>query len=281
VLALAAAILVAVAIAALSLVVGRVFRQAFDRYREKYAARSARELSDMFLFVDAGAILALDASGMVVGFLVGLLVQGWVVGILLALAGFFAPQLGIHFKKKRRLQLFERQLVDALQAMSNALRAGLTFQQAAEQLGRDAPAPLGQEFSLMTREVRLGVALDDAMVKMAARVGSEDLEIVVTATSIARQLGGNLGEILETLAATIRERFRLEGKIKALTAQGKLQGIVVAAMPVGLGIVLNAMRPDLTGPMLAHPFGWALVAAVAILETIGVLIIRKIVNVDV
>jgi len=104
---------------------------------------------------------------------------------------------------------------------------------------------------------------------------------VVTSTIIARQLGGNMAEMFDTIAATIRERFRLEGKIKALTSQGKLQGWVVAAMPLALGLVLNWMRPDLMQPMFEHWFGYVLVGLIALMEFLGVLIIRKIVNIDV
>src|SRR5690606_16644859 len=120
-------------------------------------------------------------------------------------------------------------------------------------------APLSQEFGLFVKEVKLGVPLEEALVNMARRVGSDDLDLVVTSTNIARQLGGNMAEMFETISATIRERFRLEGKIDALTSQGKLQGWIVASMPLLLGMVLDKMRPDLTEPMFNHLFGMVLV----------------------
>ncbi len=131
------------------------------------------------------------------------------------------------------------------------------------------------------KEVKLGVPLEEALVNMAKRVGCDDLELVVMSTNIARQLGGNMAEMFETLSTTIRERFRLEGKIDALTAQGKLQGWVVAAMPLVLGMVLNYMRPDLMQPMLDHIFGYILVAVIVVMEILGILIIRRIVNIDI
>jgi tight adherence protein B len=187
----------------------------------------------------------------------------------------------VRFFKSRRLKKFNIQLVDSLQAMSNAFKAGLSFPQAMEHVSMDAPSPLHQEFSLFVREIKLGVSLDDALLNMASRVKCEDLDLVVTSTVIARQLGGNMAEMFDTIAATIRERFRLEGKIKALTSQGKLQGWVVAAMPLALGLVLNWMRPDLMQPMFEHWFGYVLVGLIALMEFLGVLIIRKIVNIDV
>src|SRR5262249_29248151 len=163
-------------------------------------------------------------------------------------------------------RLFNAQLTDALQQMSNALRAGLTFQQAMDQVGRESSAPLRQEFGLFTKEVKLGVPVEEALVNMAARVGSEDLELVATSTNIARQLGGNMAEMFETIAATIRERFRLEGKINALTSQGKLQGWIVSLMPLAIGLVLNARNPELMEPMFDTAFGYIVVSGIIALE---------------
>jgi tight adherence protein B len=171
--------------------------------------------------------------------------------------------------------------VDALQAMANAFKAGLTFPQAIEHVAREGMPPLSQEFGLFVKEVKLGVPLEEALVNMAKRVGSDDLELVVVSTNIARQLGGNMAEMFETISSTIRERFRLEGKIDALTSQGKMQGWIVASMPLLLGLVLNQMRPDLMGPMLDHMFGYILVAVIAVMEALGIFIIRRIVNIDV
>ena len=116
---------------------------------------------------------------------------------------------------------------------------------------------------------------------MAGRVGSEDLELVVTSTNIARTLGGNMAEMFETTAATIRERFRLEGKIKSLTSQGKLQGVIVAALPLGVGFAFNGVRPDLVQPMFDGWYGYVLVGIILVLEAIGFVLIRKIVTIDV
>ena len=129
--------------------------------------------------------------------------------------------------------------------------------------------------------MKLGVPLEEALINMAKRVGSDDLELVVVSTNIARQLGGNMAEMFETISTVIRERFRLEGKIDALTSQGKLQGWIVASMPAVLGMVLNSMRPDLMEPMMDHLFGYILVTVIAIMEMLGILIIRRIVNIDI
>jgi tight adherence protein B len=153
--------------------------------------------------------------------------------------------------------------------------------QAFEGVVRDCPVPLSQEFGLMMKEIKLGVQLEDAMTNMAGRVECDDLDLMVTSTNISRTLGGNMAEMFETLAATIRERFRIEGRIKALTAQGKLQGWIVASLPLALWVVMDYIRPDLMAPMLKHWFGYMVIGVILFMEAIGIFLIRRIVNVDV
>ncbi len=265
----------------LALVVLGVLSKAYEQYQERYIVKSMNDLSDMFLFIDPRQMLVLNIASM---FLLGIfsyLLINPLVAIGATIFGFFLPMLTVKHYRKRRIMRFNAQLVDALQAMSNAFKAGLTFQQSVEQISKDAMPPLQQEFGLFVKEAKLGVPLEEALNNMSKRVGSDDLELVSTATNISRQLGGNMAEMYETLSSTIRERFRLEGKIDALTAQGKLQGWVVAAMPALLGVVLNYMRPDLMQPMLDHIFGYVLVLAIIVMEIIGVLIIRRITNIDI
>lgn len=264
-----------------ALLVMNVFNKAFERYQEKYVVKSMGDLSDMFVFIDSRQLLILNLSVMALFLLIGLFFLGWFFTIILGVLGFFLPLLLVKFFRKRRLKKFNIQLVDSLQAMSNAFKAGLSFPQAMEHVSLDSEAPLSQEFALFVREIKLGVSLDDALKNMAERVKCEDLDLVVVSTSIARQLGGNMAEMFDTIAATIRERFRLEGKIRALTSQGKMQGWVVASMPLALGLVLNWMRPDLMQPMFEHWFGYVLVLVILFLEFLGVILIRKIVNINV
>ena len=265
----------------LSIVILGVLSKAFEQYQERYIVKSMNDLSDMFLFIDPRQMLVLNIASMCLLGILSYLIINPLVSIGATIFGFFLPMLLVKHYRKRRIERFNTQLVDALQAMANAFKAGLTFQQAIEHVSKDAEAPLQQEFGLFVKEAKLGVPLEEALINMARRVGSEDLDLVTTATNISRQLGGNMAEMFETLSSTIRERFRLEGKISALTAQGKLQGWVVAAMPLVLGIVLNYMRPDLMQPMLDHIFGYILVTAIIIMEAMGILVIRRITNIDI
>jgi tight adherence protein B len=196
-------------------------------------------------------------------------------------SGFFLPTLLVRFLRRRRIRKFDTQLVDALQSMANAFKAGLTFPQAIEHVAREAMPPLSQELGLFVKELKLGVPIEEGLVGLGRRVGSDDLELMVVSTNVARQLGGNLAEMFETIAATIRERLRLEGKIDAITSQGRLQGWIVSAIPLLMGLVLNQMRPDLMAPMLNHVFGYVLVALIAIMEILGIFIIRRIVDIDI
>jgi tight adherence protein B len=265
----------------LTLAVLGVLSRAWARYQERYLVRSINDLGDMFLFVEPGQIVLLNIAAMILLAAFGYWLGGPLLAGLLGAAGFFSPLGAVKVYRARRLQRFNLQLTDALQQMANALRAGLTFAQAVEQVGKEAAPPLRQEFGLYVKEVKLGVPIDEALVNMAARVGSEDLELVATSSNIARGLGGNMAEMFETIAATIRERFRLEGKIASLTSQGKMQGLIVSALPLVIGLFLGWYRPDLMEPMFERSFGYILVSAVVLLETIGFLFIRRIVSIDV
>lgn len=265
----------------LALVVMGVLRKANDAYQQRYVVKSMNDLSDMFLFIDPRQMLILNIASMISLGLFSYLVINPLVGIGAFIFGFFLPMVTVNYFRRRRVRRFNAQLVDALQSMANAFKAGLTFQQSVEQISKDALVPLQQEFGLLVKELKLGVPLDEALTNLSRRVGSEDMDLVATSTNISRQLGGNMAEMYETLSATIRERMRLEGKIDALTAQGKLQGWVVSAMPLILGVVLNYMRPDLMQPMLKHLFGYVLVFAIILMEIMGVLLIRRITNIDI
>lgn len=263
------------------LVIAGVLSKAYEQYQERYVVRSMSVLSDMFLFIDPRQMLVLNVASMCLLGMLAYVMLNPLVAVAALIFGFYLPMLLVRYYRKRRIKLFNTQLVDALQAMANAFKAGLTFPQAIEHVSREAMPPLAQEFTLFVREVKLGVQLEEALVNMSKRVGSDDLELVVVSTNIARQLGGNMAEMFETISSTIRERFRLEGKIDALTSQGRLQGWVVAAMPAALGLLLNIMRPDLMQPMLNHLFGYVLVFVIMVMEVLGILIIRRIVNIDI
>lgn len=258
-----------------------VLRKAFSQYERKYVVRSVRDLSAMFLFIEPRHVLRLNLCALLALAAAAYWLAGALCAAAAAVAGFFAPAALVRLLRRRRVGRFNAQLAEALQQMANALRAGFTLQQVIVQIGREAGAPLRHEFGLFTKEVKLGLPVDDALAAMAGRVGSEDLELLATSTAIARQLGGNLAELFEGIAATIRERFRLEGRIAALTSQGKLQGVIVASLPLFVAAFLQSYRPDLLAPMFESGYGYALVAAIVLLQAAGFVLIRRLVGIDI
>ncbi|MEC7750854.1 MAG: type II secretion system F family protein [Myxococcota bacterium] len=274
-----AALIAAFATAILGYAAALAMGKALRRQRTRYTEDRVRRQDAVLFLTPSQRILLNLASGLAFGVL-GTLILGLAAGVILSVVGLFAPGLYIRQAAERRLELFNEQLVDALHAMSAAFRAGLSFPQALESVAEESDPPLSHEFRIVVRELRVGREIPDALANAAQRTGSEDMGLVATTTAVAQGLGGNMAEMLESIARTTEARFRIEGKIRALTAQGKLQGWVVACMPLILGLIFNWMRPDLMGPMMSHPFGWALVAGIIALEIGGIYLIRRIVAIE-
>lgn len=264
-----------------ALVILSVVGKGLDQYEQRYLTQGSQDLTEMFLFFSSRQILLLTLAAAALLGVLGFVIFNWFVALGAGLAGFLVPFYGIKKLRERRIQKFEQQMVDSLVQMSAAFRAGLTLAQAMENIANEMPAPLSQEYKLFLKEVKLGVLQEEALQNMADRVGSNDLQLVVTATNVSKQLGGNMAEMYDIISATIRERFRLEGRIRSLTAQGKLQGWVVGSMPLILGLVLNFMRPDLMEPMLKSTFGYVLIGLILVMELVGIWLIRRIVAIDV
>lgn len=269
------------AVGIIALVILNVLNKGLAEYEKRYLQQSSDTLTEMFIFVDGRQILLITILVSIVFGLIGLLLFNWYVAVLFVFVGFILPFTFIKKLRERRIRQFDEQLVDSLVQMSAAFRAGLTLNQAAQSVSEEMPKPLSQEFTLYLKEVKLGVQVEEALSNMATRVGSENLLLVVTATNVSRKLGGNLAEMFDTISTTIRERFQIEGRVRALTAMGKMQGWVVGAMPLVMGVLFNFMRPDLMGPMLKHNFGVGLILAIIVMEVLGMLMIRKIIDIDV
>ncbi len=204
------------------------------------------------------------------------------------LVGFLLPRFWLNRRKNGRLNAFNKQLPDTITLIANALRAGSSFLQAIELVVRESRPPISVEFSRVIREVNLGLPFEQALENMVRRVRSDDLELMATAISIQHQVGGNLAEILDSIAYTIRERIRIKGEIRTLTAQQRLSGYVVGFLPIGLAGFLFIAAPGFMDPMFANPPAIAgLPAGVVILlfggfmMFIGFMLIRRIVDIEV
>jgi len=181
----------------------------------------------------------------------------------------------------RYARKFDEQLTDALGTMSNALRAGFSISQAFESVAEADLHPISDEFALLLQQLRVGMSFDDALASLENRIGSDDLSLVVTAIDIARKTGGNLTEIFDRISETIRSRMRIERKVRTLTAQGRLQGLIVSLMPFLLCIVMTVMKPGLMIPFLTSLHGICCLAVASVMVLAGWIVIRKIVTIKV
>lgn len=257
-------------------------RLALARWRQQFTETARVSMADMFLFLDPGSLFRLNLIAFVVlPLLVWLFSESPLLAALAALAGAFAPRISWRLLRRRRMDRLVLQLPDGLTMMSGAMRAGAGLQAALDLVVKEMPAPLSQEFSVLLREQRLGLPLEESLRGMGERLQLEDVSLFVSALTIAKEVGGNLSEILERLAATLRAKAVMEGKIKALTSQGKLQGMVVGALPIFLAAILYSMEPVAMRPLFTTAYGWATMAVIGVLLLLGAVFIRKIVSIDV
>lgn len=270
----------------------RSFSEGALSYAGEYSNATARQFEDMFLFIPPRRILEASWTLATIAFILFsallfdptkplMLAIGLSLGIVAAIGAFQLPGQFLIMLKERRKRKFNEQLVEALGQMSNALKAGFSITQAFESVVQNSQNPIAQEFEVFLQQQRVGVSFSEALTALDRRVGSEDLNLVCAAMEIARRTGGNLTEIFDKISLTIRERMRIERRVMTLTAQGRMQGIIVGAMPIVVGFGMATLRPEIMLPYLRSPQGLAGVAAVIILVTLGALVIRKIVKVDV
>jgi tight adherence protein B len=195
--------------------------------------------------------------------------------------GFFATGFWLKRRKTSRLHKMESQLVDVLQMLSSGLRAGFGMLQALEAAAEQSPAPLSIELRRTLRDTAMGASVEQALTALNDRVGSPDFDIVITAIMIQRSVGGNLAEILDNVAHTMRERERIRGEIRTLTSQQRLTGYVIGGVPVGLLVVFMVISPEFTGRMFTEPLGQMMLAGAGVSELMGFFVIQKIVNIEV
>lgn len=195
--------------------------------------------------------------------------------------GFFAPRIVVGARKSKRLKEFNDMLGDALNLMVNSLRAGYSTMQAMEVISKEMPIPISEEFGRVVLELQLGVTFDVAMNNLLRRVPSGDMDLVVTAMNVQREVGGNLAEVLDSISFTIRERVRIKGEIKVMTSQGRITGYLVTALPFILTILISLINPEFMGKMFTDPCGWILIGISLFLIMIGYFAINAIVNIEV
>lgn len=213
------------------------------------------------------------------GLLFMLIFKNQLIAPMLMIIGAVAPIMYMKSKQKKRRDMFESQLSDALMIASNCLKSGLTFNQAMDTISSECDDPIKSEFKRTVNEITFGSSQDEALEAMAKRVKSEDFDLVVSAVSIQRQTGGNLSEILDTIAGTIRERYKIRGEIKTMTGQGRVSGIIIGALPVALLLVMSLINKDLIMTLFTTRIGNILLLVSVGLEALGAFAINKIVTI--
>lgn len=254
----------------------------FARYRKVFTERAGFSLRELFLFVEPGKLFLLNLALML---LMAVLVFALTASVSVALPASalaaLLPRFILRRLMERRRTLLEQQLPDALLMLAGAMKAGVSLTQAVAQLVAESLPPLSQEFDLALREQRLGVSLDQALENLLKRVPLQSVTLAVSAMRIATDTGGQLAETLERTSQTLRNKLAMEGKIRALTSQGKMQAWVVGSLPLFLMFILTKMEPVTMGLLFTTQVGWATLVVVALLEFFGVLMIRRIVAIDV
>jgi tight adherence protein B len=206
---------------------------------------------------------------------------GYIAAVVALVVGYNLPKWYLKRRRNGRVNKLNAQLPEALTIISNSLKAGFGMLQALNGAADQLEHPIATELSRTIHEMNIGSSAEVALLALSDRAGSYDLDIVVTAILVQRTVGGNLGEILDTVAETMRERIRIRGEIQTLTAQQKLTGLVIGALPVGVGVLFQFMSPEYISPLFHTLVGKGMLGVALVLETVGLLIIQRILNIEV
>jgi tight adherence protein B len=247
----------------------------FSETTEKILLEAGSKLRPEEFF--AARLLTAAASGIFTLFL-GL---PWYLVIIVVLIGFAIPKLSIKRKRKKRLALVNYQLIEVLGMMANSMRAGFSFMQAMQLVGKEMPDPLGPEFERLVRQAGLGIPLEEALEELVERLPNKELEVVVRGILAQRRSGGNLAQLLETMEETIRGRVRILEELNTLTAQGRMSSWIITLLPVGLGLYLALVNREYFAPMLEHPLGWTMLFSASVSIIVGWVVIQKIIRIEV
>ena len=204
-----------------------------------------------------------------------------IFAIVGGIIGWILPSFYLKMKIKKRIKFLNDQLNDAIVLISNSLKAGYSFFQAVDIVAKEMTGPIAEEFSQLQKEVNFGTTTEKALENLVTRVTSDDLELVVTAVLIQRQVGGNLSEVLDNISTTIRERIRIKNEVKTVTAQGRVSGMIIAAMPPILGLILFFINKSHIMVLFTEPIGLAILGFSVFMEIIGIYFISRIVSIEV
>ncbi len=255
---------------------------AYNTYEQKFTEDTESNFERLFLFVDYRKVFLTN-----VALLIAIPAAAyWVTGTFFFAIGSFVvvlllPKLLVKMLHARRRKQIAEALPDALAQIAGSMRSGAGFTSAISTMVKESRGPLSQELGLLLKEQKMGISSQESLENLAERVDLEDIDLLVTAALISREVGGNLAETLERLSLTLRRKLEMEGKIRALTSQGKLQGWVVGLLPFGIIIALIQIEPEGILPIFSTYLGWGFLTAILLLQLMGATMIRKIVSIDV
>ena len=247
-----------------------------------FAAALQTDLARANLKLTVGEFVILQIAAVLIAGVLAWFISSTVrVGAVFGLFGWFIPKMWLGRRQAARLKSFNNQLGDTIQLMSNSLRSGLSLVQSMEMISRESEPPISEEFQRVVREIGLGVGPQEALLHLVRRVASDDLDLLVVAILVQFEIGGNLSKILDSIANTIRERVKLQGEIRTMSAQGRMAGYVLSGMPVAIGSLLMLIAPSYMGALFT-PGPWLVLPVAAFVGiVVGSLTIRKLVAIEV
>jgi tight adherence protein B len=251
---------------------------------QSFAKRVATDLARANLKLTVAEYMLLSVAILGVGMAGGALVtrRFWIIGTVVGgIIGFLLPRLFMGLRQTRRLNAFNGQLGDTITLLANSLRSGYSLLQSMEMVARELPPPMSEEFERVTREIGLGLSNEEALNNLYRRIQSDDLDMMITAINIHHEVGGNLSEILDTIGHTIRERVRIKGEIRTLTAMARYSGYLVSVLPVAVAGLLFVMNADYMSQLWQDPCGVQMIMLSGLGMVAGWIIIRRIVNIEI
>lgn len=274
-------------LAAVASLPGATVKPTGSRLNRMLAARAGGQISTDLARADlkltTSEFVLFNFAAILVGFLIALVIfrGNLILALVGAVGGFYAPRWYVSFLQHKRLTAFNGQLGDTIVLLSNSLRSGYSLLQSMETVSKELPAPMSVEFARVTREIGLGLNIQESLANLLRRIPSDDLDLMITAINVQHEVGGNLAEILDTIAFTIRERVRIVGEIRSITSQQRLSATILSLLPIILGLVLYALNPSYISGLWSNMCGWVMMITGGILIVIGYVVIRKIVDIEV
>lgn len=249
---------------------------------EKFVKKTKKKLSQAYVHIRVGEYLGLSLLlGLFFFLILFLLSRMWLFSFVGFLLGFILPDIFLNKIKNDKKKKINEQLPEALSILSNGLRAGFSFNQSMAIVAKEIQSPIKEEFSKIVRDNSLGMTLEQSLDDFAKRNDDKDIDMLVSALIIQKKVGGNLAELLDNIVETVRDRVRIRGELRTITAQGRMSAIVVSLLPFGVAIMLLIVSPDYIMALFRNPIGIAMVVIALALQAVGMFIIMKIASVEV